>query len=59
MSTLLKILLVSTMVVVAALVILRPRQLRSLGQKARLVGYLYVLAVLIGALMQLAGWRGY
>ncbi|MGE3961625.1 MAG: hypothetical protein AB7F65_08105 [Dehalococcoidia bacterium] len=57
MSTLLKILLVATMVAVAALVILRPRKLKTIGQKARLVGYLYVLAVLIGAVMQLAGWR--
>ena len=59
MSTLLKIVLVATMVAVAAMVVLRPRQLRSIGRKARLVGYIYVLAILIGAVMQLAGWRGY
>lgn len=57
MSTLLKILFVVTVVVLAALIVLRPRKLKTIGQKARLVGYLYVIAILIGAVMQLAGWR--
>lgn len=57
MSTLLRILVITTIIAVAALVVLRPQRLRTIGQKARLIGYLYVIAILIGAVMQLAGWR--
>lgn len=57
MSTLLRILLLASLIFIAALIVLRPRQIRSLGAKARLIGYLYVIAILVGAVMQLAGWR--
>lgn len=57
MSTLLRILLITSLIFIAALVILRPTQVRSLGAKARLIGYLYVIAILVGAVTQLAGWR--
>lgn len=57
MSTLLRILLITTLIIVVALIVLRPRQIRTIGQKARLIGYLYVIAIIIGAVMQLAGWR--
>ncbi|MCK9495400.1 MAG: hypothetical protein M0R75_07885 [Dehalococcoidia bacterium] len=57
MSTLLRILVITTIIAIAALVVLRPQRLRTIGQKARLIGYLYVIAILIGAVMQLAGWR--
>lgn len=57
MSTLLRILVITTIIAIAALVVLRPQRLRTIGQKARLIGYLYVIAIVIGAVMQLAGWR--
>ena len=57
MSTLLRILLITTVIIIVLLIVLRPRQFRTIGQKLRLVGYLYVVAVIIGAVMQLAGWR--
>lgn len=57
MSTLLRVILVATLIAVVLLVVLRPTRVRTLGQKLRLIGYLYVIAILIGAVMQLAGWR--
>ena len=57
MSTLLRILLITTALIIVGLIVLRPRRFRTLAQKLRLVGYLYVIAILIGAVMQLAGWR--
>lgn len=57
MSTILRILLITTAIIIVGLIVLKPRRFRTLGQKLRLVGYLYVLAIIIGAVMQLAGWR--
>ena len=57
MSTLLRVLLIATAIIIVGLIVLKPRRFRTLGQKLRLVGYLYVVAILIGAVMQLAGWR--
>jgi len=57
MSTLLRILVITTALIIVALIVLRPRRFRTLGQKLRLLGYLYVIAILVGAVMQLAGWR--
>lgn len=57
MSTVLRLLLIATVVVLAYLVIMKPRQLRETGRKARIVAYAYVAAIVIGAILQLAGWR--
>jgi hypothetical protein len=57
MSTLIRILLITTAIIIVGLIVLRPRRFKKLGDKLRLIGYLYVLAILIGAVMQLAGWR--
>ncbi len=57
MSTLLRIFLIVSLVVLAYMVIMKPRQLRAIGRKARIVAYAYVAAVIIGAILQLAGWR--
>ena len=56
-STLLKYLLLGSLAVGAYMVVMRPRQLRTLGRKARLLGLIYVAAVLISAALNLAfGW---
>jgi hypothetical protein len=59
MSTLLRIALISAFLVVAALIILRPGQFRTLSQKLRLIAFLYVFAVITGAILQITGLRGY
>jgi hypothetical protein len=59
MSNILRLLLVASVIAIVIMFILHPTQLRELGRKARLVAYLWVLAVLIGAVLQLAGLRGY
>lgn len=57
MSTLLRIFLIATAVMIAYFVIMRPRELRRLGRGIRLVGFAYVLAVIISAVMRLTvGW---
>ena len=59
MSTLLKYLLLGSVAAIAYMLVMRPRQLRALGRKARLLGLIYVAAVLIGAALNLAfGWNG-
>ena len=57
MSTLLRLFLYISLIVIAYLMITRPRAIRQIGARARLVGYAWVAAVIIGAIMQLAGWR--
>lgn len=59
MATLLRIFLIASIVAIAVLWFRHPTQLRELGRKARLVAYIWVLAILIGAVLQLAGLRGY
>lgn len=56
-STLLRIFLISTAVMIAYFVLMRPRELRRLGRGLRLVAFAYVLAVIISALLRLTvGW---
>lgn len=57
MSTLLRIILVASVLITTVMIVLGPRRARTLGQRLRLIAYLYVLAVLIGAALQLAGLR--
>ncbi|MCK9486750.1 MAG: hypothetical protein M0R73_08635 [Dehalococcoidia bacterium] len=57
MSTVLRLLLIASVLFVAYLAVMKPRQLRETGRKARIVAYAYVAAVIIGAILQLAGWR--
>ena len=54
-SSLLKALLLASIVAILFMMVLRPREFRTLGQKARLLGLVYVLAVLISAALQLIG----
>lgn len=56
-STLLKYLLLGSIAVILYMLVMRPRQLHTLGGKARLVGLIYVAAVLISAALNLSfGW---
>ena len=57
MSTLLRVFLYASLIFIAYLVITRPRAIRQIGARARLVAYVWVAAIIIGAVMQLAGWR--
>ena len=57
MSTFLRLFLIASMLFIAYMVVMKPRQLREAGRKARIVAYAYVAAIIIGAIMQLAGWR--
>ena len=40
------------------LIIMQPGRLRSLGKHARTLGYAYVAAILISAMLRLAGFWG-
>lgn len=59
MTTLLRMLLLASMLFIVAMMILHPTRLRELGRKARLIAYIWVLAIVIGAVLQVAGLRGY
>ncbi len=57
MSTLLKYLLLGSIAFIVFMMVMRPRQLRTLGAKARLLGLIYVLSILISAALNLSfGW---
>ncbi len=57
MGSLIRLFLIATVLVVAYFVVFRPRQLRQLGKQLRTVGYAYVAAILISAVLHLAfGW---
>lgn len=57
MSTLLRITLVAALIVAVYAVLMRPRQLKTIGGKLMTVGYAYVAAILISAALRLAfGW---
>ena len=57
MGSLIRILLLATLLVVAYYVLFRPRELRHIGRQARKVGYAYVIAILISAVLRVAfGW---
>lgn len=55
MSTVLRLLLYGGLVVAIALIVVRPTRLRWMGQRLRLVGYVYVVAVLISAALRALG----
>ncbi len=57
MSTLLRILLISSVAFFAFMIVMKPRQLRMLGRRARLVGLIYVAVILGSAIVRVAfGW---
>ena len=57
MATLLRTLLLVSIVVVLFMMVTRPRQFRSLLLQARKLGLIYVVAVLISAALYLLGFR--
>ncbi len=59
MSTLLRYLLIGSIVALLFMMATRPRQLRALGRKARLVALIYVAVILASAALRVAclsGW---
>lgn len=57
MSALIKYVVLGSLAVVVFLAVARPRKLRVLGRQARLLGLVYVVAVLTSAALDLAfGW---
>ena len=61
MSTFLRYLLLGSMIAIVLMMVMRPRQFRTLGQKARLVGLIYVAVILTSGALRLAcleGWFG-
>ncbi|MCY4640128.1 MAG: hypothetical protein OXC94_07285 [Chloroflexi bacterium] len=57
MGSLLRLLLIASALVLVAMMILRPTQMQRLGQRARVVAYAYVAAIVISALLRLTlGW---
>ncbi|MEX2446195.1 MAG: hypothetical protein WD734_02560 [Dehalococcoidia bacterium] len=54
MDALLRALLLGGLIVLAFMVITRPRQLRQIGRKARLVGLIYVGVIVVSGLLRLA-----
>jgi len=59
MSTVFRLLMLASVVAIAVIWLRHPTQFRALGRKARLIAYLWIVAVLIGAVLQVAGLRGY
>ena len=55
MSTILRIAFLGAIVAVVILLLYRPRQVRSLGRRLRVVGFAYVAAVLISAALRVSG----
>ncbi|GMU41949.1 MAG: hypothetical protein AMXMBFR23_28150 [Chloroflexota bacterium] len=57
MSTLLRITLYAALIIAVYVVVMRPRQLKTVGGKLMTVGYAYVAAILISAFLRLTfGW---
>ena len=56
-KTVLSALFLAGLVYGSFLYFVRPADFRRLRGRLLLVGYIYVAAVLIGAVMQLMGWR--
>ncbi len=59
MSNLLRILLIVSIAAIAVMWFRHPTQLRELGRKAQLVAFIWILAIIIGAVLQVSGLRGY
>ena len=58
LSTLLRNLFLISIAILLFMMITRPTQFRTFGQKARTLGLIYVFAVLISAALYLLGFRG-
>ncbi len=58
MSSLIRIALLATAVALALLFLYSPRQWRQLGRRIKIVGFAYVAAILIGAVLRLLGLYG-
>lgn len=57
MSSLLKLVLIAGVIFLVYMMLTNPRQIRALGRRARLVVFLWVIAILIGAFLRIAfGW---
>lgn len=59
MSTLLRSVLLASIVALLAMMVFRPRQFRTLGRKARLVGLIYVAVILASGVLRLACLNGW
>ena len=59
MSSLLRILIIVSIAAIAIMWFRHPTRLRELGRKAQLVAFIWILAIVIGAFLQVAGLRGY
>lgn len=58
MSAALRLLLAAGLITVLVLIVLQPRKLRRFARQIRLVGFLYVVAVLTNAVLRLTGVLG-
>jgi hypothetical protein len=58
MSTVLRLLLYGGLVVAIALIVVQPARLRWMGRRLRLVGFVYVIAVLLSAALRALGIIG-
>lgn len=53
--TVLRLLLIVTVVIVAYLVVIRPREIRRWGRTARKIAFIYIATILISAVLQAVG----
>ncbi|MFN8639159.1 MAG: hypothetical protein U0360_06800 [Dehalococcoidia bacterium] len=58
MSAALRLLLAAGLIAVLALMVFQPRKLRRFARQIRLVGFVYVVAVLTNAVLRLTGVLG-
>ncbi len=53
--TMLRLLLIVTAVLIAYLVVIRPREIRRWGRTARKIAFIYIATILISAVLQALG----
>ena len=58
MGSLLRIALLATAVALAVLFLRSPSQWRRMGRRDRIVGFAYVAAIVVGAVLRLLGFYG-
>ncbi len=58
MSTLLRLALLVSAAGLVVMLFYSPRRIQRFGRRARMVGYVYVAAILIGAVLRLLGFYG-
>ena len=58
MGLLLRLALLVTAVALVVLFLYSPRQWRQMGRRVKVVGFAYVAAILIGAVLRLLGFYG-